>query len=145
MTKPKNLLQTQIIAVKLEKKIQHSSYGFSTSKDMFVGLPSTGMKGKWIQLIVEPDGPAAVVPIGHVGPWNGGGWNNKYDDKYWKGRKRPQAESCVDLRGRRTNRAGLLISSTLWKSLNLGRKRKVIVRWQFVASPRTKKPIIVGG
>lgn len=143
MAKSKNLLQTQIIAMKLNKKLQHSSYGFSVSEDLFVGLPATGMNGKWVQLTVEPEGPAAVVPVGHVGPWNGGGWSNKYDDKYWKGRRRPQAESGIDLKGRRTNRTGMLISSALWKKLGLGKKTKTMVRWQLVAAPKTKQPSIV--
>lgn len=70
------------------KKLQKSSYRYSVSDDFFVGLPSSGLKGIWVQLIAEPDGPAAVVPIGHIGPWNGGSWNGKYDDRYWRKRKR---------------------------------------------------------
>lgn len=143
MLRPKNLLQTQIVAIRLDKKLERSSYGFSTSDDLFVGLPSSGLKEKWVQFTVEPDGPAAIAPVGHVGPWNGGGWNNKHDDKYWVGRKRPQAESGHDLKGNKTNRAGFVISSELWKKLGLGNKRKTLIRWMFVATPRAKQVIVV--
>jgi len=91
---------------------------------------------------VEPDGPAAIAPVGSVGPWNGGGTNNKYDDRYWVRRKRPQAESGVDLKGRKTNRAGMEISHSLWQKMGLGKKRRVRVRWQFVKSPLDKKVIV---
>lgn len=143
MTKPKNLLQTQIIATRLNRDLESSSYGYLTSEDLFVGLPAAGLKGKWVQVMVEPDGPAATVPVGHVGPWNGGGWNNKFDDRYWEGRKRPQAESGRDLKGRKTNRSGMSLSPTLWERLGLGLKRKAMVRWQFVAAPKSKKASIV--
>lgn len=142
MKRTRNLLQTQIIAQKMTKELESSSYGYSLADDFFVGLPATGLKRRWVQLIVEPDGPAAVAPVGSVGPWNGGGTNNKYDDRYWIGRKRPQSESGIDLKGRKTNKAGLEISHSLWKKMGLGKKRKVMVRWQFVKSPQTKKVMV---
>lgn len=126
----------------MKKELKESSYGFFISDDLFVGLPSSDLKGKWIQLVVETDGPAAIVPVGHVGPWNGGGRNHKYDDRYWHKERRPQAESGRDLQGNKTNKAGILISSELWKKLELGGKRLTRVRWQFVPRPREKKIII---
>ena len=142
MMKARNLLQAQIVARKLPKKLAHSSYGYSLAEELFVGLPATCLKRKWVQLIVEPDGPAAIAPVGDIGPWNGGGANNKYDDRYWVARKRPQAESGTDLKGRRTDRAGIEISHSLWKEMGLGRKRKTRVRWQFVKSPQKKRVIV---
>lgn len=138
----KNLLQTQIIAQRMKKELKKSSHGFSIVDDLFVGLPSSNLKGKWVQLVVETEGPAAIVPVGHVGPWNGGGWNQKYDDRYWEKESRPQAESGKDLKGTKTNRAGIMISPALWKRLDLGKKRLTKVRWQFVPHPRDKKIII---
>ncbi|NIP61515.1 MAG: hypothetical protein GWN01_05275 [Nitrosopumilaceae archaeon] len=126
----------------MKKELKQSSYGYSMVDDLFVGLPSSNLKGKWIQLVVETDGPSAIVPVGHIGPWNGGGRNHKYDDRYWQKECRPQAESGMDLQGNKTNKAGILISSELWKKLELGRKRLAKVRWQFVPHPRGKKVII---
>lgn len=141
--KPRDLLQTQIIAQRMKKELKKSSYGFSVSEDLFVGLPSSNLKGKWVQLVIETEGPAAIVPVGHVGPWNGGGWNHKYDDRYWEKETRPQTESGRDLQGNKTNGAGIMISPALWKRLELGQKRLTKARWQFVPHPKDKKVIIV--
>lgn len=137
-------IQSNIIATKIPKKLEKSAYGYNMSDGVFVALPASNMKGKWIQLTVLPSPPDAVVPIGHVGPWNGGGWNNKYDDPYWRKKHRPQAESGRDMQGNKTDRSGIQFSDKLWNLLNLGKKQRVYVNWYFVPSPRNKKALIIG-
>lgn len=144
MNKRKYYIQPQIKASKIPKTLSKSSFGFSISSDVFAALPASNLKGKWVQLrILKPKGPKAVVPVGHVGPWNGGGWNNKYDDPYWIKKRRPQAESGKDLKGRKTDGAGISLSPKLWRLLGLGRKRKTVLSWHFVRAIRNKKKIIV--
>lgn len=137
-------IQPMILASKLPKKLRKSSYGFELTSGIFAGLPASNMKGKWVQFTVAPSGrPNGVVPIGHIGPWNGGGWNNKFDDPYWRKRVRPQAESGTDLRKRRTDKGGIQFSHTLWTLLGLKRKKHVIVDWHFVVAPKNKLAIII--
>jgi len=142
--KTKYHIHPQIIASKLPKKLSKSSYGLSFSEDVFVALPASNLIGKWVQLRIQrPPGPKAVVPIGHIGPWNGGGWNNKFDDPYWRKKHRPQAESGRDLRRRKTDGAGIQLSHRLWSLLGLRRKRKVVLSWHFVPSIRNKTRIVI--
>jgi hypothetical protein len=42
-----------------------------------------------------------------------------YNDPYWEKNQKPQAESGMDLRGRKTNRAGIDISYILAKKIGL--------------------------
>ena len=147
MIKKKNLryhIQSNILASKIPKKLEKSAYGFDMSNGIFVGLPASNMKGRWIQLTILPSNtPDAVVPVGDIGPWNGGGWNNKYDDPYWRKKKRPQAESGKDLKGSNTDKSGIQISNKLWNLLKLDKRKRIYVDWHFVASPKDKKALIV--
>ena len=136
-------IHSSIRASKIPKKLEKSAYGYSLSNGIFAGLPASGMKGKWIQITVHPPSyPNAVVPIGDVGPWNGGGWH-KYDDPYWRKNHRPQAETGTDLRKRPTDKSGIELSHKLWQLLGLGAKKSIVVDWHFVATPKNKKAIIV--
>ena len=136
-------IQTCIKASKIPKRLEKSAYGYTLSDGVFAGLPASGMKGKWIQIDVHPPShPNAVVPIGDIGPWNGGGWH-KYDDPYWRKSQRPQAETGKDLRRRETDKCGIELSHKLWQLLELGAKKRVVVDWHFVASPKHKKAIII--
>lgn len=139
----KYLIQSNILASKIPKKLSKSAYGYDMVNGIFVGLPASNMKGKWIQLTIPPFPPCAVVPIGHVGPWNGGGWNYKFDDPYWRKKHRPQAETGKDLRNKITDKSGIQLSNRLWSLLKLGKKKTVNVNWHFVPSPKNKKAIIV--
>lgn len=116
-----------------------TAYGFLTDTDKFVALPCTGLKGKWVEIVL-PDGTRAVVPVGDVGPWNGGGTRKeptKFDDPYWKTNSRPQAESGTDKRGRKTNKAGIDISQKLWEQMGLDPKAgSTRVKWRFVDPPK---------
>lgn len=137
-------IQANILASKIPKKIRQSAYGYSLSDGIFVGLPASNMKGKWVQLTIHPsERPCAVVPVGHIGPWNGGGWDHKFDDPYWRHKKRPQAETGRDLRKKITDKSGIQISHRMWELLNLSGKKRIRVNWHFVVAPRHKKAIIV--
>lgn len=145
--KKKNLkyhIQSNILASKIPKKLEKSAYGYNMAEGVFVGLPASNMKGKWIQLTILPSNkPDAVVPVGHIGPWNGGGWNNKLDDPYWRKKQRPQAELGKDLQGKQTDKSGIQLSHKLWRLLGLEKQKRVYVDWHFVASPKDKKAIII--
>jgi RHS repeat-associated protein len=98
-----------------------TSYGFKTDSDPFVALPDERLKGRQVE--IEYDGK-------RVGPWNGGHTRSgkSLNDPYWEGNRRPQAECGTDLRGRRTNRAGIDISPTLAKQLGI--RGSATVRWR---------------
>ena len=137
-------IQPKILASKLPKKLGKSAYGYSYDSGIFAGLPASNMKGKWIQFTVSPSGrPNGVIPIGDIGPWNGGGWNNKFDDPYWRKRKRPQAETGRDLQNRPTDKCGIQFSHTVWKLLGLKGKKNIVVDWHFVVAPKNKLAIII--
>lgn len=121
-----------------EKLNPKTAYGFDTDEDKFVALPCTKAKGRWIEIVL-PDGTTAVVPVGDIGPWNGGGTKaepRKYDDCYWETGSRPQSESGTDKRGRKTNGAGIDLSQHLWVQLGLPEKGgETTVKWRFVDPP----------
>ena len=139
----KYYIQPHILTSKIPKKLGKSAYGYRLDTGIFAGIPASNMKGKWIQFTVFPGPPNGVVPIGDIGPWNGGGWNNKFDDPYWRKRLRPQAESGLDLRKRKTDKTGIEFSHSLWNLLGLKQKKKVLVNWHFVVAPKNKKAIII--
>ncbi|MCV0401349.1 MAG: hypothetical protein K5777_05160 [Nitrosopumilus sp.] len=136
-------IQTHIKASKIPKKLSKSAYGYSMAEGIFAGLPASKMKGKWVQLTIPPLPPRAVVPIGHIGPWNGGGWNDKYDDPYWRTKKRPQAETGKDFQNKTTDKSGIQISDKLWKLMGLQKERSIFVNWHFVQSPKNKRALII--
>lgn len=65
-----------------------------------------------------------VVDVIDVGPWN-------TDDPYWTNGRRPQAETGMDARGRRTNKAGIDLTPALAKALGIDGKG--VVNWEFVS------------
>jgi RHS repeat-associated protein len=105
-----------------------TSHNFSTDNDLFVALPSEGMQGQRVE--IEANGKTVQVPVGDVGPWNGGHTTSgkSLDDRYWENNNRPQAECGTDLRGRPTNRGGIDISDALAKQLGLTGTTRV--RWR---------------
>lgn len=64
-------------------------------------------------------------PIVDVGPWN-------TNDPYWDQGRRPQAESGHDMRGRRTNLAGIDITPGAARALGLPVLWKGKVDWEFI-------------
>ena len=107
---------------------QKTAYGQNTNTDLFVALPDENLKGKKIEL--EVGSKTVIVEVGDVGPWNGGHTRSgrSLNDPYWDNNSRPQAECGTDLRGRRTNKAGIDISAALAQQLGL--KGNTKVRWR---------------
>ncbi len=107
-----------------------TAYGFDPDEDVFVALPDGRLDGENIE--IEANGQTLTVPVGDIGPWNGGrGRSAKYNDPYWNNKcnnYRPQAESGKDLRGRNTNKAGIDLSEAL--RIKLGLKGNTRVRWR---------------
>lgn len=65
---------------------------------------------------------STVADIVDVGPWN-------INDPYWNTGKRPQAESGTDMRGRKTNKAGIDLTPALANALGIDGKG--VVDWEF--------------
>jgi hypothetical protein len=63
-----------------------------------------------------------IVPVLDVGPWN-------VNDPYWTSSGIAQAESGVDLFGRKTNRAGIDLSEGVF--LGLGLTDNSVIQWRF--------------
>jgi hypothetical protein len=119
-----------------------TSYGFNPQTDVFVALPDNTMNGQCVD-IHTPNASAYGVPIGDVGPINGGGptlanitaWN----DPYWSpggasaGFQPPLTASGFSYRGRTTfaRGAGIDISYALQQQLGLTGNTQV--SWRFAA------------
>lgn len=67
---------------------------------MFVALPSDKLKGRFIE--IEANGKCLILPVGDVGPWNGGFTSSgrSLNDPYWRDNLAPETGSGTDLRGR---------------------------------------------
>jgi Putative peptidoglycan binding domain len=75
---------------------------------------------------------SALCKIVDIGPWN-------TDDPYWARGARPQAESGIDERGRKTNRAGIDLSPAAGRLLGIDGMGKV--DWEFAgAAPDVPGP-----
>lgn len=66
---------------------------------------------------------SAIAEIVDVGPWN-------TNDPYWETKKRPQAETGLDTRGRKTNKAGIDLTPALARAL--GVPGKGVLDWEFI-------------
>src|SRR5581483_2017809 len=76
-----------------------------------------------VAIVNNVNGKQVVAEIMDVGPWN-------TTDPYWETGARPQAESGIDLRGRKTNRAGIDLTPACAKAI--GVDGKGVVDWTFV-------------
>jgi hypothetical protein len=65
---------------------------------------------------------SVIADVVDIGPWN-------TNDPYWQNGKRPQAESGTDMRGRRTNKAGIDLTPATARALGIDGKG--IVNWEF--------------
>jgi N-acetylmuramoyl-L-alanine amidase len=92
--------------------------------DLYVALPDR-FEGERPNVMVtnRATGKSEVASIEDVGPWN-------IDDPYWLSGERPQAETGIDMTGRKTNGAGIDLSPAL--ALALGVDGMGIVDWDFV-------------
>jgi D-alanyl-D-alanine carboxypeptidase len=70
---------------------------------------------------VHNGGKSVVADVVDIGPWN-------TNDPYWETRKRPQAESGTDMRGRHTNRAGIDLTPATARALGIDGKG--VVDWE---------------
>ncbi|WP_342737570.1 hypothetical protein [Bradyrhizobium sp. B117] len=77
------------------------------------------------------NGKSVVCNIVDVGPWN-------INDPYWEKGARPQAESGTDMRGRRTNAAGIDLTPGAARAINI--PGKGMVDWEFVGAAQGPQP-----
>jgi uncharacterized protein (TIGR02594 family) len=87
---------------------------------------------------VFANGRSVVGRLGDVGPWN-----DNPPDAYWLTGARPQAESGHDLRGRKTNHAGIDGTPAAWRALGLNPDDGLaIVQWEFVTQSTEQPPMV---
>lgn len=104
----------------------------------FVALPSTGALGRFVHIRNPKTGKTTYAIVLDVGPWNGGKIRkgikrtpvNTDDDRYVFHGDRPQAETGIDLRGRKTNKAGIDLGERVWR--DLGMTDNTEVEWEFL-------------
>ncbi len=118
-----------------------TSYGFDPQTDFFVALPDSTLNGQCVNLFTD-NGAAIGVPVGDVGPINGGGTYsdpNAFNDPYWSpgpgGFQDPESSTGTDLRGRSYGPAetgvGIDISYALQQQLGL--RGNTTVSWNFTS------------
>ena len=79
-----------------------------------------------VRVTSRTNGKSVDCAIVDVGPWN-------TNDPYWQNGARPQAETGVDMDGRKTNRAGIDLTLAAASAIQLDGKG--LVDWEFVQSP----------
>lgn len=89
----------------------------------FVALPSTKALGLFIRISNPLNGKSTLAIVLDVGPWN------EHDDAYVFNGERPQAETGVDMFGRKTNKSGIDLGEKVWALL--GMKGNTQVDWEF--------------
>jgi hypothetical protein len=104
-----------------------------TDTELGVALPNrfTGVLPK-VRVTNPGNGKSVVCDIVDVGPWN-------THDPYWEKGERPQAETGVDLTGRRTNLAGIDLTPAAARALGIDGKGKV--NWEFVGAAVEEAPV----
>jgi hypothetical protein len=90
----------------------------------FVALPSTKALHRFVRVTNPTNGRSAIAIVLDVGPWN------ERDDAYVFDGARPAAESGVDTRKRKTNRAGIDLGERVW--VKLGMVDNTDVQWEFI-------------
>ena len=89
----------------------------------FVALPSFAALRQRVN--VTYNGKTIIALVMDVGPWN------EEDDLYVFGSDRPQAESGIDIFGRKTNHAGIDLGEAVRTALGIV-EDNVLVDWEFV-------------
>ncbi len=79
----------------------------------FVALPSRKALHRFVIVTNPLTLLSTRAEVCDVGPWN------IHDDDYVFGGKRPQAESGIDLFGRRTNCAGIDLGEAVWHAIGM--------------------------
>lgn len=91
-----------------------------TDAELGVSLPAIVHPRREVRVI---NGAKSVVAgLVDVGPWN-------TNDPYWMKGARPQAESGTDMRGRRTNRAGIDLTPATARAIGIDGLGKVDWEW----------------
>jgi hypothetical protein len=122
-TPPTSGLNTNIIATVFggAADLETSAYTGKRIDDTILGvaLPARLPNAK---VRVHSGGKSVVADVVDIGPWN-------TNDPYWRAHKRPQAESGTDMRGRRTNKAGIDLTPATARALGIDGKG--VVDWEF--------------
>ncbi|WP_265440618.1 hypothetical protein [Bradyrhizobium sp. SEMIA] len=84
-----------------------------------------------VRVTNRASGKSVVCNIVDVGPWN-------INDPYWEKGARPQAESGTDMRGRRTNGAGIDLTPGAARAISI--PGKGVVDWEFVGAAQGPQP-----
>lgn len=104
----------------------------------FCALPTPHALGKHVRIINALTKRSCISQVLDVGPWNikddayvfqrmtQGHYRTNPDGK----EIRPQAETGIDLYGRKTNGAGIDLSESVWKAL--GMTDNGLVSWEFL-------------
>ncbi len=91
----------------------------------FVALPSMRALNKFVRLYNPLNGNSCIAIVLDVGPWN------TRDDSYVFENARPQAESGIDGRERKTNGAGIDLGEKVWELLDM--KGNSEIEWSFIS------------
>lgn len=91
----------------------------------FVALPSTHALHQFVRVRNPRNGLSTIAIVLDVGPWN------EHDDPYVFMGERPAAEKGLDSRGRVTNKAGIDLSESVWKRLEMIDNTNV--DWEFIS------------
>lgn len=97
----------------------------------FIALPDVAALGRFVRLRNPQNGKQALAMVLDVGPWN------THDGAYVFTGARPQAETGIDSRGRKTNGAGIDLGEKVWR--DLGMLDNGPVEWEFF-DPATLSP-----
>jgi len=126
-----------------------TSYGFNPLTADFVALPDSRLIGNCVEVVNPQNSASTVVPVGYLGPYNGGGTAasdyTSFNDPYWSpgrtqggGFHSPETSTGISLRGRTVGRfavgAGVDISYSL--AQRLGLKGNTKVDWRFTTCPQ---------
>jgi hypothetical protein len=95
-----------------------------TDTEMGVALPFRFAAARAVR-VIGPHGTAEGTTV-DVGPWN-------THDPYWDSGLRPQSESGIDTRGRKTSKAGIDLTPAMARAVGIDGKG--LVDWQFVTQP----------
>jgi hypothetical protein len=97
-----------------------------------VALPARFTERPLPQVRVTHNGKSVICPVMDVGPWN-------IKDPYWVTGSRPQAETGVDMSGRRTNLAGIDLTPAAANAIGL--QGKGTVDWEFIKENDMAEPL----
>lgn len=102
----------------------HTASGYVIDRVVpFVALPSVKAIGRFVRVVNPTNGKTTLAVVLDVGPWN------EHDEAYVFDGARPLAEKGTDTRGRATNGAGIDLSETVWRALDL--HGNDVVLWEF--------------